>query len=132
MYNYDLIGNDKFQSVKITQGGVGNDDGYVSSSKPLSVSSPAPQKSSIFVLTASPYSYAVILENPNRKGMSILNETDSDMFILFGNGVASDAHYSLVLKSNNLLKLGAHDYSGQINACNAGTGLVRVTEFKWK
>lgn len=71
----------------------------------------------------------LVADDPYRAGLIVVNETDGDLFLLFGDGFADYFNFSVKIPNYCTLDLGLDEYTGRISYCANGVGSLKITEF---
>lgn len=128
MYAYDLINNTKYQFIKL----VDNQTLPIDSNNPLTVTTPRVTICENKILQSSYESFIIVNQNADRAGCSIINSTDSVLFLYFGNVQCSSVNFSISLNPTDVLNLGQGDYNGTITGSALGNGTIKVMEYLWR
>jgi hypothetical protein len=88
-----------------------------------------PSNSTSTAIAAAIVDTVILPNNPNRRGMTLYNDSNSILYLLLDNSPASTANYSLQIQAGGYYEL-PFGYTGSINAVwSAPDGEARITEF---
>ena len=129
LYSYDMVNNQKIQGVKLVLGDQGVNDGFVSSSNPIPVVFSTPSLSNVTRFDSQIGSFEIMTFDHLRTGATVANQTDDVLYLLFGEGLASETSATVVVPSNAILTLTRDDFNGRVSAFGNGVGHIIVTRF---
>lgn len=74
----------------------------------------------------------VLLVEFKRKGVMIYNDSDADLFVIFGAGPCTPSKFSTVIKPKTHIGPFSLGYGGEVHGCwaTAGAGVARITELR--
>jgi len=101
-----------------------------SDNTPFSVQNISPQSSSadLTSVTNSNASFSIVASNSSRKGLYIVNDSNTQCYYAFAASATTSA-YSFRLTANSIYTMDVPIYTGAVSAiCNANNGASKVTE----